>query len=81
MFTDLTRNFYASGPGLLRIAIPRHAWSLNKAAITRFDRKNPLPGAINVGFADNHVELVKLEQLWNLHWTKAWTPPAKRPGR
>ncbi len=72
---------YASGPGLLRIAIPRHAVALNKAAFTRWDPKNTLPGAVNVGFSDNHVELVKLEQLWNLYWHKEWQPPPKRPGR
>ena len=40
-----------------------------------------LPGAVNVGFADNHVELVKLEKLWELYWHKEWVAPAKRPDR
>jgi hypothetical protein len=35
---------------------------------------------VNVGFADNHVELVRLENLWQLYWHKMWKPPAKRPG-
>jgi prepilin-type processing-associated H-X9-DG protein len=39
-----------------------------------------LPGAINISFADNHAELVKLEKLWSLYWHKDWKIPAKRPG-
>ena len=40
----------------------------------------PLPGAINVGFFDGHVEPVPLERLWSLDWHKDYVPPAKRPG-
>ncbi|MBI2926521.1 MAG: type II secretion system protein [Verrucomicrobia bacterium] len=69
---------FAAG-GLSRIAIPRHASTL-KAAVKNFNPKNTLPGGVNVGFADNHVELVKLERLWNLYWHKKWQPPPKRPG-
>ncbi len=67
-------------PGLVRFSIPRHASSA-AAAVTNFDPKNTLPGAVNVSFADNHVELVKLEQLWQLYWHREWQPPAVRPGR
>jgi prepilin-type processing-associated H-X9-DG protein len=66
--------------GLSRIAIPRHAASL-ASAVKNFDARNTLPGAVNVSFADNHVESVKLENLWNLYWHKNWDPPAKRPGK
>jgi len=66
--------------GLSRIAIPRHG-SSPSAKIKNFDARNILPGAVNVSFADNHVELVKLENLWNLYWHKYWEPPPKRPGR
>ncbi len=69
-----------SGGGISRMAIPRHG-SSPAAAPRNFDPKNILPGAINVGFADNHAETVKLEELWNLYWHKNWVPPAKRPGR
>ena len=68
------------GGGISRIAIPRHNSSL-AAASRNFDSKQTLPGAVNVDFADNHVETVRLEELWNLYWHKNWTPPAKRPGR
>jgi prepilin-type processing-associated H-X9-DG protein len=40
-----------------------------------------LPGAINVAFFDGHVQLVPLENLWQLYWHKDYQPPAKRPGR
>ena len=39
------------------------------------------PGGINIAFADNHVELVRLERLWNLTWHRNWAAPAKRPGK
>ena len=65
--------------GLQRVAIPRHAL-LPSASLKNHDPGKPLPGAVNVTFADNHVETVKLEKLWDLYWHKNWVPPAKRPG-
>jgi len=70
---------FAAG-GLSRIAIPRHAAS-QSAAVRNFNPKDTLPGAVNVGFADNHVEMVRLERLWELIWHKEWVVPTKRPGR
>jgi prepilin-type N-terminal cleavage/methylation domain-containing protein/prepilin-type processing-associated H-X9-DG protein len=61
------------------VAIPRHG-SVG-APPTRFNAKDTLPGSVNVGFADNHVESVRLEALWGLYWHKSYEPPAKRPGR
>jgi prepilin-type N-terminal cleavage/methylation domain-containing protein/prepilin-type processing-associated H-X9-DG protein len=69
---------FADG-GLSRIAIPRHSAALS-AASSNFNPKNTLPGSVNVSFADNHVENVKLERLWQLLWHAQWVPPAKRPG-
>jgi prepilin-type N-terminal cleavage/methylation domain-containing protein/prepilin-type processing-associated H-X9-DG protein len=66
--------------GLSRIAIPRHA-SLTSAALKTFNAKDQLPGAVNVAFADNHCEMVRLERLWELTWHKDWIAPATRPGR
>jgi prepilin-type N-terminal cleavage/methylation domain-containing protein len=68
-----------SGDGLQRFTIPRHAASL-KAAMASFNPKNQLPGAINISFGDNHVEMVRLEKLWQLYWTATWVVPDKRPG-
>ena len=39
-----------------------------------------LPGAINVGLFDGHVEQVPLERLYRLQWYHGYEPPAKRPG-
>jgi prepilin-type N-terminal cleavage/methylation domain-containing protein/prepilin-type processing-associated H-X9-DG protein len=65
--------------GMLRMTIPRHGASPN-AASRSFNPRDRLPGAVNVAFADNHVETVKLENLWNLEWHNAWKVPARRPG-
>jgi prepilin-type processing-associated H-X9-DG protein len=64
---------------LQRIAIPRHSLSGAKV-VKNFDLRNSLPGAVNLSFADTHVETVKLEKLWGLYWHKNWVPPATRPG-
>jgi prepilin-type N-terminal cleavage/methylation domain-containing protein/prepilin-type processing-associated H-X9-DG protein len=69
-----------SGGGISRLAIPRHSASPS-AAIKNFDPKGALPGSINLAFADNHVETVKLENLWTYYWHKDWKTPDKRPGR
>jgi len=34
----------------------------------------PLPGAINMSFADGHAQLVKLPQLWTFYWHLNWNP-------
>ena len=34
----------------------------------------PLPGAINMSFADGHAQLVKLPQLWTFYWHRNWNP-------
>jgi len=57
--------------GLGGIAIPRHAAPLS-AATTKFILTNKLPGAVNVAFADGHVESVPLEKLWSLKWRRDW---------
>src|SRR5438552_10500744 len=59
---------------------PRHAASLS-AAVRNFNPKDNLPGAVNVGFADNYAESARLERLWELIWHKEWVAPAKRPGK
>jgi len=66
------------GGGMRKIAIPRHV--SRSTPVKQLDPRNTLPGAVNVSFADVHVETVKLENLWSLYWHKNWEPPAKRPG-
>ena len=67
------------GGGLAKIAIPRHSFA-QSATVRQLDAQSALPGAVNVTFADTHVEKVKLEKLWELYWHKNWAPPDKRPG-
>jgi prepilin-type N-terminal cleavage/methylation domain-containing protein/prepilin-type processing-associated H-X9-DG protein len=66
---------------MVRLTLPRHGgvplWPKNQ----RFNPKNDLPGAINIGFVDGHAESVKLERLWYIDWHKGWVSPAKRPGK
>ncbi|MBM3824522.1 MAG: type II secretion system protein [Verrucomicrobia bacterium] len=38
-----------------------------------------MPGAVHAVFIDNHVEPVRLDDLWNLDWHRNYKPPAKRP--
>jgi prepilin-type N-terminal cleavage/methylation domain-containing protein/prepilin-type processing-associated H-X9-DG protein len=64
---------------MMIVAIPRHG--ISGAPPSNHNPKNPLPGRVNVSFADNHVEGVRLENLWQLYWHKGWEPPAVRPGR
>lgn len=42
-------------------------------------RKNLCPGAINMACHDDHVELSKLENLWDYTWDKNWIAPRPRP--
>lgn len=65
--------------GMLRATIPRHSAGTG-AATRNFNARDKLPGAVNIVFADNHVETVKLEKLWSLYWHNSWKVPAKRPG-
>jgi prepilin-type N-terminal cleavage/methylation domain-containing protein/prepilin-type processing-associated H-X9-DG protein len=62
-----------------RLTIPRHGGANPGSAARSFDTSQRLPGAINIGMTDGHVELVKLERLWTLYWHMNWNPPARRP--
>ncbi|HTV61197.1 MAG TPA: prepilin-type N-terminal cleavage/methylation domain-containing protein [Verrucomicrobiae bacterium] len=65
--------------GMPRCTIDRHAAGNPANAPRVFDTSLRLPGALNMGMADGHVELVKLENLWQCYWHLNWTPPATRP--
>jgi len=67
-------------PEIRRIVIPRHGGKAAGAAPTDFNITRKLPGSINLGFADGHVEGPPLEQLWGFYWNRQWVPPAMRPG-
>jgi prepilin-type N-terminal cleavage/methylation domain-containing protein/prepilin-type processing-associated H-X9-DG protein len=74
------RNLYTGGDnnGMERITIARHSVGASGAP-RNVPPGAPLVGRINIGFADGHVEPVKLENLWNLYWNKGWRVPAQRP--
>jgi prepilin-type N-terminal cleavage/methylation domain-containing protein/prepilin-type processing-associated H-X9-DG protein len=65
--------------GMPFYSIPRHG-SRPIRVPSAHPRDAPLPGAINMGFYDGHVEQVPLERLWQLHWHRDYFPPARRPG-
>jgi prepilin-type N-terminal cleavage/methylation domain-containing protein/prepilin-type processing-associated H-X9-DG protein len=54
-----------------RILIDRHTSMAPGAAprnVKAFGPTVVIPGAINMGFVDGHVELVKLNNLWQYYW-------------
>ena len=67
-----------NGP-LGRMLIARHGSLPAAQAPSNFDTEQRLPGAINVACADGHLELSKLENLWNFYWNRNWIPPNPRP--
>jgi prepilin-type N-terminal cleavage/methylation domain-containing protein len=84
--TDLPyRNLYTGQPfgvspnQMGRCTIARHGSRSASSGPRDFDISGQMPGAINMGLADGHTELVKLEDLWNYYWHRDWQPPATRP--
>ena len=45
----------------------------------RYTRGQVLPGMINMVFADNHAEVVRLNHLWSYTWHRGWVPPNPHP--
>ena len=66
-------------PGMQRCTIERHGAGNPAGASRIIDTSQTLPGALNIGMADGHVEWVTLENLWQCCWHLNWTPPAVRP--
>ena len=71
-----------SKQGMARFLIGRHGSFPANRAPRKFSTstagKNgsvvPLPGAINMGFADGHAQTVKLFNLWSLMWSATSIP-------
>jgi prepilin-type processing-associated H-X9-DG protein len=67
--------------GLGLCLIDRHndrpAASAPKAYL--YSRGKVLPGKINMAFADNHAELVRLNDLWSYTWHRGWVTPIPHP--
>ena len=75
--TNLVTGMGGSGMGM--VSVPRHGSRPNPVP-TVWPPDKLLPGAINLSFYDGHVELARLEQLWQFCWSRDYQPPTKRPG-
>jgi prepilin-type N-terminal cleavage/methylation domain-containing protein/prepilin-type processing-associated H-X9-DG protein len=64
--------------GMGRCTIARHA-AIAGSAPRDFDTSQKMPGAVNVGLADGHVEMARLENLWQYDWHVNWAAPSPRP--
>jgi prepilin-type N-terminal cleavage/methylation domain-containing protein/prepilin-type processing-associated H-X9-DG protein len=76
------RNLYTGDinkEGMARVTIARHGGRPASAAPRSVPAGTPLVGTIDIGFADGHVEQVKLENLWNYYWHRDWKTPHPRP--
>jgi prepilin-type N-terminal cleavage/methylation domain-containing protein len=73
------RSLYDWGNNMARCTIARHGGRSPASAPRDLAPGEKLPGAINMGMADGHSQLVKLEDLWKLSWHLDWQPPATRP--
>jgi len=63
----------AGNPGTLqRICLARHPLKVSATATSQ----KPIPGAINMAFADGHTSLWKLQDIKNVVWYKGCTPIA-----
>ncbi|HXB60332.1 MAG TPA: prepilin-type N-terminal cleavage/methylation domain-containing protein [Candidatus Acidoferrales bacterium] len=65
--------------GMPRICVSRHGGRQAAAAPRVVPPGTPLPGDINMGFVDGHVEEVLLNNLWTYNWHLNWQTPAIRP--
>jgi prepilin-type N-terminal cleavage/methylation domain-containing protein len=82
MASDIpARDLYNGGnfTGMQRICIARHGGSSAAAAPRRVLPGSPLPGAIQMVYADGHAASTKLDNLWQQYWHLNYVPPAVRP--
>jgi prepilin-type N-terminal cleavage/methylation domain-containing protein/prepilin-type processing-associated H-X9-DG protein len=61
-----------------RLTIARHGSRSASSAPRNLKPGEKMPGAINMGFADGHSELAKLEDLWKYYWHLDWQTPVAR---
>ena len=75
-------DLYNGGTGteMQRCLITRHGGVVPINAPTAANVTQKLPGAINVACGDAHVELSRLDNLWNFQWHLNWVVPNPRPG-
>lgn len=79
--TDLFNGLVAgSSAGMGAATIARHGSRPAGSAPKNWPVTQRMPGSVDVSFVDAHVELVKLDNLWQLIWNKNYEVPLKRPG-
>jgi prepilin-type N-terminal cleavage/methylation domain-containing protein len=78
LFNGLVSASGVAGMGACTIA--RHGSRPAAQAPKSWPVTQRMPGSVDVSFADAHVELVKLDNLWQLIWNKTYEVPIKRPG-
>ena len=72
---DLSVGQWNSIWGMQSCTIWRHGGkTLTTPYNTSLVPPNRIPGAINIGFADGHAQLIKLQKLWSLYWHRNWKP-------
>jgi prepilin-type N-terminal cleavage/methylation domain-containing protein len=80
-----SHDLYAGSPlttwadNIGRFTIGRHGGVRPSSAPRTLPPGSRLPGAIEIGMADGHAQLVPLERLWTLSWHLDWQVPATRP--
>jgi prepilin-type processing-associated H-X9-DG protein len=65
--------------GMPRVCIARHGDKASSSAPKSVPPGAVLPGTIDMGFVDGHVEQAKLQELWNYPWHLNWVVPSMRP--
>jgi prepilin-type N-terminal cleavage/methylation domain-containing protein len=77
---DLYNGDQSGGIGAIgRNTIARHGGKTASSAPRSFPAGQRLPGGIDVGCVDGHVDAAPLEKLWNYYWYRGYQPPATRP--
>ena len=78
---DLSTGAYSTIWGMPRCTIWRHGGkTATSPTPVGYSMLPPLyrfpnEAAINIGFADGHAQMVKLQNLWSLYWHYNWKPP------
>lgn len=73
------RHYLVDGNDMGRCAIPRHGGGNPSSAPRNLSAGQELPGAVNVGLFDGHVEPAKLPKLWSYTWHRDWIQPTSIP--
>jgi prepilin-type N-terminal cleavage/methylation domain-containing protein len=77
---DLYNGDQSGGVGAIgRNTIARHGGRTPALAPRNVPSGQKLPGGVNLGCADGHVEQAKLERLWYFTWHRNYQAPAIRP--